>query len=57
MLSFADRVLIAASAPDHSHELQSAANLLAHNTGAKVEVVIAGDDGPGPRQSDDGHAA
>ncbi|MES0879393.1 exopolysaccharide transport family protein [Roseibium sp. SCP14] len=57
MLSFADRVLIAASAPDHSHELQSAANLLAHNTGAKVEVVIAGDDGPGPRRSDDGHAA
>lgn len=57
MLSFADRVLIAASAPDHGHELQSAANLLAHNTGAKVEVVIAGDDGPGPRRNDDGHAA
>ena len=57
MLSFADRVLIAASAPDHSHELQSAANLLAHNTGAKVEVVIAGGEGPGPRRSDDGHAA
>jgi len=57
MLSFADRVLIAASAPDHGHELQSAANLLAHNTGATVEVVIAGDDGPGPRRNDDGHAA
>ncbi|ASP32249.1 exopolysaccharide transport family protein [Labrenzia sp. VG12] len=57
MLSFADRVLIAASAPDHGHELQSAANLLAHNTGAKVEVVIPGDDGPGPRRNDDGHAA
>jgi uncharacterized protein involved in exopolysaccharide biosynthesis len=57
MLSFADRVLIAASAPDHSHELQSAANLLAHNTGAKVEVVIAGGAGPGPRQNGDGHAA
>ena len=57
MLSFADRVLIAASAPDHGHELQSAANLLAHNTGAKVEVVIAGEDGPGPRRNDDGHAA
>ncbi|MEE4012552.1 exopolysaccharide transport family protein [Roseibium sp. FZY0029] len=57
MLSFADRVLIAASAPDHSHELQSAANLLAHNTGARVEVVIAGGTGPGPRQNGDGHAA
>jgi len=57
MLSFADRVLIAASAPDHSHELQSAANLLAHNTGAKVEVVISGGMGPGPRRNDDGHAA
>jgi len=57
MLSFADRVLIAASAPDHGHELQSAANLLAHNTGATVEVVIAGDSGPGPRRNDDGHAA
>jgi uncharacterized protein involved in exopolysaccharide biosynthesis len=57
MLSFADRVLIAASAPDHGHELQSAANLLAHNTGAKVEVVIAGSGGPGPRRNDDGHAA
>eukprot|EP00903_Cladosiphon_okamuranus_P001381 g1379.t1 len=57
MLSFADRVLIAASAPDHGHELQSAANLLAHNTGATVEVVIAGEDGPGPRRNDDGHAA
>lgn len=57
MLSFADRVLIAASAPDHGHELQSAANLLAHNTGAKVEVVIAGSSGPGPRRNDDGHAA
>ncbi len=57
MLSFADRVLIAASAPDHGHELQSAANLLAHNTGAKVEVVIAGGMGPGPRRNDDGHAA
>lgn len=57
MLSFADRVLIAASAPDHGHELQSAANLLAHNTGADVEVVIAGQDGPGPRRNDDGHAA
>jgi uncharacterized protein involved in exopolysaccharide biosynthesis/Mrp family chromosome partitioning ATPase len=56
MLSFADRVLIAASAPDHGHELQSAANLLAHNTGAAVEVVIAGG-GPGPRRNDDGHAA
>jgi succinoglycan biosynthesis transport protein ExoP len=57
MLSFADRVLIAASAPDHSHELQSAANLLAHNTGARVEVVISGGVGPGPRRNDDGHAA
>jgi len=57
MLSFADRVLIAASAPDNGHELQSAANLLAHNTGAKVEVVIAGGSGPGPRRNDDGHAA
>jgi tyrosine-protein kinase Etk/Wzc len=57
MLSFADRVLIAASAPDHSHELQSAANLLAHNTGARVEVVISGGTGPGPRRNDDGHAA
>lgn len=57
MLSFADRVLIAASAPDHGHELRSAANLLAHNTGATVEVVIAGGDGPGPRRNDDGHAA
>ncbi|WFE88152.1 GumC family protein [Roseibium porphyridii] len=55
MLSFADRVLIAASAPDQGHELQSAANLLAHNTGAKVEVVIAG--GKGPRRNGDGHAA
>ncbi len=51
MLSFADRVLIAASAPDHGHELESAANLLAHNTGARVEVVIAG--GPGPRRNGD----
>ena len=57
MLSFADRVLIAASAPDHGHELQSAANLLAHNTGAKVEVVISGGTGPGPRRNGDGHAA
>ncbi|GAA0783073.1 succinoglycan transporter [Roseibium denhamense] len=57
MLSFADRVLIAASAPDNSHELESAANLLAHNTGARVEVVIAGGEGPGPRRNDDGHAA
>ena len=57
MLSFADRVLIAASAPDNGHELQSAANLLAHNTGATVEVVIAGGSGPGPRRNDDGHAA
>ncbi|GAB2187559.1 exopolysaccharide transport family protein [Roseibium sp. LAB1] len=57
MLSFADRVLIAASAPDHGHELQSAANLLAHNTGAKVEVVISGGAGPGPRRNGDGHAA
>ncbi|POF28909.1 exopolysaccharide transport family protein [Roseibium marinum] len=57
MLSFADRVLIAASAPDHSHELQSAANLLAHNTGASVEVVISGETGSDPRRNDDGHAA
>ena len=57
MLSFADKVLIAASAPDHGHELQSAANLLAHNTGAKVEVVISGGTGPGPRRNGDGHAA
>ncbi|PVB63302.1 exopolysaccharide transport family protein [Labrenzia sp. 011] len=57
MLSFADRVLIAASAPDHSHELQSAANLLAHNTGARVEVVISGGPGSDPRRNDDGHAA
>ncbi|WP_305985138.1 exopolysaccharide transport family protein [Roseibium sp. MMSF_3544] len=57
MLSFADRVLIAASAPDHSHELQSAANLLAHNTGARVEVVIAGQTSPDPRRNGDGHAA
>ncbi|WP_299814815.1 exopolysaccharide transport family protein [uncultured Roseibium sp.] len=57
MLSFADRVLIAASAPDHSHELQSAANLLAHNTGASVEVVISGQTGSDPRRNDDGHAA
>lgn len=57
MLSFADKVLIAASAPDHGHELESAANLLAHNTGAKVEVVISGGAGPDPRRNDDGHAA
>lgn len=57
MLSFADRVFIAASAPDHSHELQSAANLLAHNTGADVEVLIAGDTSPDPRRNGDGHAA
>lgn len=57
MLSFADRVFIAASAPDHSHELQSAANLLAHNTGARVEVLIAGDMSPDPRRNGDGHAA
>lgn len=57
MLSFADRVFIAASAPDHGHELQSAANLLAHNTGARVEVLIAGDLTPDPRRNGDGHAA
>jgi succinoglycan biosynthesis transport protein ExoP len=57
MLSFADRVLISASTPDHGHELQSAANLLAHNTGAEVEIVIADGTGPGPRRNDDGHAA
>ncbi|QDG78157.1 exopolysaccharide transport family protein [Labrenzia sp. PHM005] len=57
MLSFADRVLIAASAPDHSHELESAANLLAHNTGASVEIVVAGDPGAGPQRNGDGHAA
>ena len=57
MLSFADRVFIAASAPDHGHELQSAANLLAHNTGARVEVLIAGDMTPDPRRNGDGHAA
>ncbi|MEM5584081.1 GNVR domain-containing protein [Roseibium sp. AS2] len=57
MLSFADRVLIAASAPDQSHELQSAANLLAHNTGARVEVVSSAGTGPGPRRNGDGHAA
>ncbi|MFN3252051.1 succinoglycan transporter [Roseibium album] len=57
MLSFADRVFIAASAPDHSHELQSAANLLAHNTGAHVEVLIAGETSPDPRRNGDGHAA
>ncbi|WP_434052451.1 MAG: exopolysaccharide transport family protein [Roseibium sp.] len=57
MLSFADRVFIAASAPDHGHELQSAANLLAHNTGARVEVLIAGDMSPDPRRNGDGHAA
>ncbi|GAB4518129.1 MAG: hypothetical protein Tsb0019_18120 [Roseibium sp.] len=57
MLSFADRVLIAASTPDHGHELQSAANLLAHNTGAHVEIVISDGTGPGPRRNDDGHAA
>jgi succinoglycan biosynthesis transport protein ExoP len=57
MLSFADRVLISASTPDHGHELKSAANLLAHNTGAEVEIVIADGTGPGPRRNDDGHAA
>lgn len=57
MLSFADRVLIAASAPDQSHELESAANLLAHNTGAAVEIVIAGDPDAGPQRNGDGHAA
>ena len=57
MLSFADRVFIAASAPDHGHELQSAANLLAHNTGARVEVLIAGTSSPDPRRNGDGHAA
>lgn len=57
MLGFADRVLIAASSPDSSHELHSAANLLSYNTGAKVDVVIAGEPGPGPKRTDDGHAA
>ena len=57
MLSFADRVFIAASAPDHGHELQSAANLLAHNTGARVDVLIVGDTSPDPRRNGDGHAA
>lgn len=57
MLSFADRVFIAASAPDHSHELESAASLLAHNTGAEVEIVIAGGPNKGPRRNGDGHAA
>ncbi|TYC63660.1 succinoglycan transporter [Rhodobacterales bacterium] len=57
LLSFADRVLIAASSPDSSHELHSAANLLSYNTGAKVDVVIAGAEGPDPRRNDDGHAA
>jgi len=57
MLSFADRVLIAASSADSSHELESAANLLSYNTGAKVDVVISGGQGPDPRRNDDGHAA
>ncbi len=57
MLSFADRVLIAADGPDHNHELESAANLLAHNTGADVEIVIQGGPGSGPRRNGDGHAA
>lgn len=57
MLSFADRVLIASNAPGNDHELQSAANLLAHNTGAQVEIVLPGGRGPGPRRNDDGHAA
>lgn len=55
LLSFADRVLIAASAPDQTHELESAANLLAHNTGASVEVVIASGPSSGPRHN--GNAA
>lgn len=41
ILSFADRVLIVASAPDETSELDAAAALLAHNTGANVEVVIS----------------
>ncbi|MBN9669892.1 exopolysaccharide transport family protein [Roseibium aggregatum] len=57
MLSFADRVLIAANSADSSHELHSAANLLSYNTGARVDVVISGGQGPDPRRNGDGHAA
>ncbi|MEP1931021.1 MAG: exopolysaccharide transport family protein [Roseibium sp.] len=57
MLSFADRVLIAASAPDHNHELESAANLLSHNTGAQVEIVIAGQNGSDPHRNGNGRVA
>ncbi|WP_417668152.1 GumC family protein [Roseibium sp.] len=39
----ADRVLLMSSGNGHGRELESAARLLAHNTGAEVEVVLAGD--------------
>ncbi|MEP3049383.1 MAG: GumC family protein [Roseibium sp.] len=57
MLSFADRVLIAASAPDQDHELESAANLLSHNTGAKVEIVTVGGNNSDPRRNGNGRVA
>ena len=43
ILAFGERVLIAASSTDNSFELSSAANLLARNTGAEVELVLSGD--------------
>lgn len=39
LLGFADRILVTSAAGDYGQELNSAASLLAHNTGAPVEVV------------------
>jgi len=39
LLGFADRILVTSAGGDYGQELNSAANLLAHNTGAPVEVV------------------
>ncbi|MBO6755989.1 MAG: succinoglycan transporter [Roseibium sp.] len=42
ILGFADRVFVGAASGEHGQELVSAANLLARNTGAQVEVVSGG---------------
>lgn len=45
LLGFADLVLVTAADGGYGKELASAANLLAHNTGARVRVVETGADG------------
>ncbi|MBD1545050.1 GumC family protein [Roseibium aggregatum] len=51
LLGYADRILVTSAGGDYGQELNSAANLLAHNTGAPVEVVKPANGKPSGKKS------